>query len=81
MILNQAQAEAVYSAMCALNNVSANRGVELRFVGGNDGDYNRYGVKEEADGEVTVYVGPGILGREREDYANQAAFASAYGLS
>lgn len=79
MILNQAQAQAVYTAMCALNNVSANEGVQISFVGTVDGDYKHIKVEECAGGSVEVSFG--ILGRERETYPNQAAFAAAYNLA
>ena len=84
MIFTQFQAAEVYAAVAHLNNISANRGVQVAFVGTasrNEGDLVRLGFREEADGEITVYVGPGILGRERETYPNQAAFAAAYNLN
>ncbi len=70
MILSKPQAEAVYSAMCALNNVggriSAQMGVSY--------------VAENVDGEVCVEQGRGARdGCER--YDNKAAFATAYGLN
>ena len=67
MILNQAQAEAVYSAMCALNNV----GMRINTC---DDDMVR--VAEHQSGVITVYHGDTV----RDVYANQAAFATAYGL-
>lgn len=66
MILNQSQAAAVYSAMCALNNVGARIDVHLpsgRVVEGPNGVIL-----------VTAYAKPS------EDYNNQSAFAAAYGL-
>lgn len=74
MILNRSQAEAVYSAMCALNNISA------RMEACVDGAFH---VCEVSDGSIVVhklppsfanaYVGPEI-------HVNQAAFAIVYGL-
>ena len=66
-ILNQAQAEAVYSAMCALNNVGAT--VRVVF------EREPIEVYELKKGLVQV-CGPESI--ERHD--NQAAFATAYGL-
>lgn len=67
MILNQAQAEAVYSAMCALNN-----------VGGICGDLTlSEGLRVQWLQSVTVRDG---LSGPREEYANQTAFATAYSL-
>ncbi|MDR6216213.1 hypothetical protein [Paracidovorax wautersii] len=68
MILNQAQAEAVYSAMCALNNVSG-RCTELAI---GDGDAI---VQNYTSGTVIV-----IDGNATERYADQTAFATAYSL-
>ena len=66
-ILNQAQAEAVYSAMCALNNVGAICG-DLTL-----GE----GLRVQWLSRVDVRDG---LSGPREEYPNQAAFATAYGL-
>lgn len=67
MILKQAQAEAVYSAMVALNN-----------VGGISGDLTlSEGLRVQWLKSVTVRDG---LSGPREEYPNQAAFAAAYGL-
>lgn len=67
MILNQAQAEAVYSAMVALNNVgniagdlTLDEGLRVQWL-------------------KSVDVRDGLSG-PREEYPNQAAFATAYGL-
>jgi len=78
-ILNQAQAEAVYSAMCALNNVSVAR-FQARFIG--KCPMNR-STLTEVDAMLTgdVVIEMAGLGIEhREHYPNQAAFATAYGL-
>lgn len=69
MILTQAQAEAVYSAMCALNNVGA------RIAASIDGGENE--VCEMHDGTVVIHANFGLT---KEQHANQAAFAAAYGL-
>lgn len=66
MILNQAQAEAVYSAMCALNNVGA------KITTAVDGKF----VFETSTGLVLV-----DSDTERETYAGQFDFATAYNLS
>lgn len=73
MILNQAQAEAVYSAMCALNNVGCDNG--HASITGNRAQED---VRVQWDDGVTVMRG--ALRGEREDYVSQAAFAAAYGL-
>lgn len=67
MILNPAQAEAVYSAMCALNNVAGRVRIYL-----DDGVV----VSESKEGRVYVM---GELGSEV--FATQASFATAYGLN
>jgi len=66
VILNQPQAEAVYRAMCELNNVSGR--IDVRLQNGR--------VNESANGVILVtgYAKPS------EDYSNQSAFAAAYGL-
>jgi hypothetical protein len=84
-ILNQSQAKAVYAAMCELNNVSLNSGIELSFVGqtpvGSESPMQRVTVAENADGEVVVFTGWAMRQNvQRENYATQAAFAAAYGL-
>ena len=69
MILNQSQAEAVYSAMIALNNVSGHIArIEL------DGSEVR--IRETPYGRVFVDAMDGA----QETYADQTAFAAAYGL-
>jgi len=70
MILNQAQAEAVYSAMCALNNVSGV--IKCRI--------DAIEVVEHANRLVVVNSGCGA-GYQSERYEDQAAFATAYGLN
>lgn len=73
LILNQSQAEAVYSAMCALNNVKGYGMVGMPVP--RDSDVQ---VRWESSGAVEVSKGR-HLGK-REQYANQSAFATAYGL-
>ena len=66
-ILNQAKAEAVYSAMCALNNVGGNFGMfEI--------EDNRVGVFGSGAVQIVNKYG------QFESYASQSAFATAYGL-
>ncbi len=72
-ILSTAQAQAVYSAMCALNNISVNFDTMWRA---DDGESvriteNKYGVLVRKGGESGV----------SEHYDDQAAFAAAYGLN
>ena len=66
-ILNKTQAEAVYSAMCALNNVSF-RACDLSF--------DKAIVKQAFNGAISVI---GVIGDD-EHYDSQVAFATAYGL-
>ncbi len=66
-ILTQAQAEAVYSAMCALNNV----GALLDTYG------NGWRVMQRHDETVRV---EDLNGRTIEKYTSQASFASFYDL-
>lgn len=75
-ILNQAQAEAVYSAMCALNNV----GGKLKAVFGDASGKQGVTVFENALGIVRVIEIDHYKIRRDEDYAAQAAFAAAYNL-
>lgn len=69
-ILTQAQAEAVYSAMCALNNVNMFIGAEIRELG------RLVSVREDAMGRI--HVEDRLSSSEL--YADQSAFATAYGL-
>lgn len=68
-ILSQAQAEAVYSAMVALNNVSGR--IEKTLIG-------RVVVTETHSGVVTVDDPDRDVSAA---YDNQADFAAAYGLN
>lgn len=65
-ILNSAQAEAIYSAMCALNNVGMRLSVRVDEVR----------VWESESGEVFVQA-PGVLA---EIWESQGAFCDAYEL-
>lgn len=67
MILNQAQAEAVYSAMCALNNVGGKA---------NNLHVGRAVVSADVGSAIHVYSP-----EADERYPNQSAFAAAYGLN
>ena len=69
MILNQVQAEAVYSAMRALNNVGG------RIAAALDGGERE--ICEMHDGTIIIHSDFGL---KKEQHANQAAFAAAYGL-
>lgn len=74
-ILAPAQAEAVYSAMCALNNVGVR--VECAFTP----NKNAHPIKimDTPKGvEVRRYIYANAW--KGEAYKNQAAFAAAYGL-
>lgn len=78
LILNQSQAEAVYSAMCALNNVSGRIDASMPAGGGTGAR-----VRETIDGSILVageFRGEAHGGPWKEIYADQNAFATAYGL-
>ena len=68
MILNKAQADAVYRAMCDLNSVS---GSLSATIGGTR-------VEETHSGRVQVWTLE--TAHHPEMHANQGAFANAYGL-
>lgn len=67
LILNNSQADAVYTAMCALNNVGLTLSASI------DG-FTR--VEEISGAGVIVYS----LDKTPEHYQDQAAFALAYNL-
>jgi hypothetical protein len=73
MILSQHQAEAVYSAMAALNNVNGRVATVLEF-----GKESECEVVENAEGQVLLSKDFGL---SVETYDNQGAFAAAYNLS
>lgn len=68
-ILIQSQAEAVYSAMCALNNVSGRLYATLELELGD------LDVREYQGGEIFVSIGGSV-----ERFVDQSAFAAAYRL-
>lgn len=71
-ILTPAQAEAVYSAMCHLNNVGGR--IDRIYADG-------FQVSEAAHtGRVIVQLASDHLTVPPEIYSNQSAFATAYGL-
>lgn len=70
LILNQAQAQAVYNAMCELNNVSARIDAKSRD----------FWVFEKESGAIDVCPVVKGIEYEGETHANQSAFATAYGL-
>lgn len=72
MILTKAQAEAVYSAMCALNNIGA-RLTALTID-------EEFRVAERVTGRIALYVSTGADWEPAEAYDSQSAFATAYGL-
>lgn len=75
LILNKSQAEAVYRAICALNNIGA-RLHQASFLM-RDGIHAEFivDVRERAGGQIVVD------GRTTELHDSQAAFAEAYGLN
>lgn len=77
-VLNQAQAEAVYSAMVALNNVSARAHVRIDLEDG-----ATLHACECEDGSVQIFIGDALgnpTGGRFEQFDTQNAFAKAYGL-
>lgn len=81
MILNQSQAEAVYSAMCALNNVNGR--LHARMSGRYEGSIVHCVEQSGGRGQLQIYWGDpsGNPHGLAEHYPNQAAFATAYGLN
>lgn len=81
MILNPAQAEAVYGAMCALNNVGANATVRIP----NSGTTIHVTQRTMGDAHlIQVFIADAVgnpTGNGFEEYAAQATFAAAYGLN
>ena len=77
-VLNQAQAEAVYSAMVALNNVCARAHVRIDLEDG-----AMLHACEHEDGSVQVFVGDALgnrAGGSFEQFETQNDFAKAYGF-
>lgn len=80
-LLNSGQAEAIYGAMCALNNVAmSDSPMTIEFHDVVSGEPCRVQVSNTAAGLLRVSIGGGLLAREREEYESQAAFATAYAL-
>lgn len=86
LILNTSQAEAVYSAMCALNNVSGALWCRMPIGKGEEWADVRQ------DDRGAIHIGKGPLRRfdpiesvvtigPREYHADQNAFSTAYGLN
>ena len=76
LILNQSQAEAVYNAMCALNNVGAALECLLPLGGG-----KAVRVYEALNASVHVATeAGGRAWQSVERHESQSAFATAYGL-
>jgi hypothetical protein len=75
-ILNKAQADSVYAAMVALNNVYGRITARIPIKQGG----HKIEVHERLDGSVTVAYSWGGAVRDVERYANQHAFAVTYGL-
>lgn len=75
-ILTQAQAEAVYSAMCALNNVGAELKATI-YTRDSAGDYMRV-YQDGGSVKVVDVIRHSI--ETKEHYDNQSAFAAAYGM-
>ena len=72
LVLTVTQAEAVYAAMCSLNNISARfHALDLQMPG-----RPIIQVHEAEDGSIVIST----LHQRLEMYANQAAFALAYRL-
>jgi len=76
MILSQAQADAVYSAMCSLNNVCAQ--IQVRGLNADGLE-----LRERTNGAVVIgyLVDNAQRGTIVESYATQADFAADYGLN
>lgn len=73
-ILTQTQAEAVYSAMCALNNVGGK--LRASIPPAEDGGKWLFIEECEDSGQITLTQGL----RRIACHADQSAFATAYGL-
>lgn len=71
MILNKSQADAVYSAICALNNIGN--------VSGEFNLPNDVWIQSQACGAIRIV--PQVHGAKIESFASQFEFATAYGLN
>ncbi|ARU04717.1 hypothetical protein CCO03_08555 [Comamonas serinivorans] len=74
-ILNKSQAEAVYNAMCELNNVN---GLLLTHIRTDSGHFIE--VNEDGDGMISVRCSE-VGSPPFEAYPSQYAFSAAYGLN
>ncbi len=77
MILSKAQAEAVYSAMVALNNVSGNISV---WIGENYSNGQHVEGSINGTGSFQVYQMVHGVAIKQESYEGQGAFRDAYRL-
>ena len=71
MILNKTQAEAVFSAMCALNSIGARIAVNIDQA-------ESINVFERPDGSISVWQQNHGQTHNEETHTSQAAFASVY---
>jgi len=76
LFLNQSQAEAVYGAMCALNNVGGRIAATVAIVDAG----THVNVYETSLGVVCLVKVCDFDLVDSEGYESQAAFATAYGL-
>lgn len=77
MILNQAQAEAVYSAMCALNRVrSRATHIDVPLASGEEA-----AIVFRTSGDIAVWQANHGMVHAEENYESKGAFATAYGLT
>lgn len=75
MILNQAQAKAVYDAICALNNVNALLKASFGELSG-----SFIGACSFEDGAVRVWSGSQFRTSRNENFTTQDDFVKAYEL-
>ena len=80
MILTKPQAEAVYNAICELNNVGGKVDASVPNLSNPKKHGHSVVVREMSAGVIEVRAGF-AEGAEREDYHNQSAFATAYGIN
>ncbi|WP_124520805.1 hypothetical protein [Burkholderia sp. Bp9131] len=79
--LNHSQAEMIYSAMCALNNVAGRVQDSFRVKGPAGRDHMQ--ISEYENGCVRIYLGDALgarCGELLEEYTGQHAFARSYGF-
>lgn len=79
MILAKAQAEALYSAMVALNNISGKMDALFALPGDNAGQVHAH--ENIITGEVHIRLINCDDGEKRELYTSQHSFAEAYGVN